>query len=80
MLGRNNTIDFTGWWHMAIVREVKKTRFELEDLDLEKGSEKMEKDITEAMRKRSDIKVRTWDGLNGTGESNMLGLGKRAHS
>ena len=36
-------------------------KYEREDLDLEKGSEDMEKEIMAMMRKRTLSKVSTWD-------------------
>lgn len=46
------------WWVWERGREKK---YDLEDRDLEKGSEDMEKNIMAMMRKRTMSKASTWD-------------------
>lgn len=45
-------------------------RYNLEDIDLEKGSDDMEKEIMATMRKRTMSKASTWERQNQMGNAN----------
>ena len=53
------TVIIVGIWH--VWEKKREARYNKEDLDLEKGSEDMEKIIMATMRKRTMSKVSTWD-------------------
>ncbi|KAH8595940.1 hypothetical protein B0O99DRAFT_594231 [Bisporella sp. PMI_857] len=53
------TILFVGVWY--VWEKKREARYEMEDKDLEKGSEDMEKIIMATMRKRTMSKASTWD-------------------
>jgi hypothetical protein len=53
------TVGIVAFWYVYEKR--REARFEKEDADLEKGSERMEKDIMAMMRKRTMSKASTWN-------------------
>lgn len=55
------TVVIVGMWY--IWEKKRERRYDREDLDLEKGSEDMEKNIMATMRKRTMSKASTWDGM-----------------
>lgn len=75
------TVVITAIWYVWEKR--REAKYDREDMDLEKGSEAMEKNIMAAMRRRTMSKASTWDtknkedqgkGLKGT---EMINLGKK---
>ncbi|QSZ30634.1 hypothetical protein DSL72_000192 [Monilinia vaccinii-corymbosi] len=56
------TMIIVGCWY--IWEKKRERRYYLEDLDLEKGSDDMEKEIMATMRKRTMSKASTWDKKN----------------
>lgn len=55
------TVVIVGVWY--IWEKKRERRYDREDLDLEKGSEDMEKNIMAMMRKRTMSKASTWDTM-----------------
>lgn len=53
------TVVIVGVWYLW--EKKREARYNIEDLDLEKGSEDMERNIMATMRKRTMSKVSTWD-------------------
>ena len=53
------TIVIVAWWYIWEKR--RELKYNREDMDLEKGSEDMEKNIMAMMRKRTMSKASTWD-------------------
>jgi heme/copper-type cytochrome/quinol oxidase subunit 2 len=53
------TIVIVGVWY--VWEKKREARYDREDMDLEKGSEDMEKNIMAMMRKRTMSKASTWD-------------------
>ncbi|KAJ8065243.1 hypothetical protein OCU04_005945 [Sclerotinia nivalis] len=56
------TMIIVGWWY--IWEKKRERRYNLEDIDLERGSDDMEKEIMATMRKRTMSKASTWDKQN----------------
>ncbi|KAG4031171.1 hypothetical protein MFRU_010g02960 [Monilinia fructicola] len=56
------TMIIVGWWY--VWEKKRERRYNLEDIDLEKGSDDMEKEIMATMRKRTMSKASTWDRKN----------------
>ncbi|ESZ98006.1 hypothetical protein SBOR_1619 [Sclerotinia borealis F-4128] len=53
------TMIIVGWWY--VWEKKRERRYSLEDIDLERGSDDMEKEIMATMRKRTMSKASTWD-------------------
>ncbi|CCD54177.1 hypothetical protein ACHAPC_001031 [Botrytis cinerea] len=62
------TMIIVGWWY--VWEKKRERRYYLEDIDLEKGSDDMEKEIMATMRKRTMSKASTWERQNQMGNAN----------
>lgn len=75
------TIIIVGWWY--VWEKKRERRYNLEDIDLERGSDDMEKEIMATMRKRTMSKASTWDRSNppniGTGHGIGHGITDKVH-
>ncbi len=56
------TAFIVGFWY--VWEKKREARYDREDMDLEKGSEDMERSIMAMMRKRTMSKASTWDTAN----------------
>ncbi|KAF5873597.1 uncharacterized protein Bfra_005061 [Botrytis fragariae] len=65
------TMIIVGWWY--VWEKKRERRYSLEDIDLEKGSDDMEKEIMATMRKRTMSKASTWERQNPMGNANGNG-------
>ncbi|TEY72969.1 hypothetical protein BOTCAL_0085g00180 [Botryotinia calthae] len=71
------TMIIVGWWY--VWEKKRERRYFLEDIDLEKGSDDMEKEIMATMRKRTMSKASTWERQNPTGNANGHGISEKVH-
>lgn len=78
------TMIIVGWWY--IWEKKRERRYNLEDIDLERGSDDMEKEIMATMRKRTMSKASTWDkqnppmvGDHGNGHVHVHAISEKVH-